>query len=194
MDHDLLAALKTFTDPTRLRIIGRLATSPATSAELVEALDLSPAVVRRHLGRLTAAGLVAEATSTPTAPIRFTLRIEALDDLGRRLAALDDDADAAAASGPGVGPAGEVMPADEAKILRGFFERDRLVAIPSQHSKQLVVLRYLRDRCFTEDRTYPEKEVNQRLALFHPDVATLRRSMVDDGLMSRANGEYRRIP
>jgi len=36
------------------------------------------------------------------------------------------------------------------------------------------------------------KEVNQRLALFHPDVAALRRYMVDGGLMTRANGEYRR--
>ena len=46
------------------------------------------------------------------------------------------------------------------------------------------MLRYLRERCFTEDRAYPEKEVNQRLALFHPDVAALRRYLVDDGLMT----------
>ena len=39
---------------------------------------------------------------------------------------------------------------------------------------------------------YPEKEVNQRLALFHPDVATIRRGMVDAGLVTRAAGEYRR--
>ena len=53
------------------------------------------------------------------------------------------------------------------------------------------MLRYLRDRCFTEDRPYPEKEVNQRLAIFHPDVASLRRYMVDAGLLTRAAGEYR---
>jgi hypothetical protein len=66
------------------------------------------------------------------------------------------------------------------------------VTIPAQHAKRLVILRYLRDRCFTEDRAYPEKEVNQRLALFNPDVAALRRYMVDDGLMTRSGGEYRR--
>ena len=53
------------------------------------------------------------------------------------------------------------------------------------------MLVYLRDRCFTEDRAYPEKEVNQRLALFNPDVAALRRYMVDGGLMTRAE---RRVP
>ncbi len=55
-----------------------------------------------------------------------------------------------------------------------------------------MVLRYLRERCFAEDRAYPEKEVNQRLATFHPDVAALRRYLVEAGLMTRAAGEYRR--
>ena len=45
---------------------------------------------------------------------------------------------------------------------------------------------------FTEDREYPEAEVNQRLALFHRDVATLRRGMVDAGLVTREAGQYRR--
>ena len=66
------------------------------------------------------------------------------------------------------------------------------MTIPAQRAKRLVILRYLRDRCFTEDRAYPEKEVNQRLAIFHPDVAALRRYMVDEGLMTRSGGEYRR--
>jgi hypothetical protein len=91
------------------------------------------------------------------------------------------------------GPAGEPLPQDVAKVLRGFFEGGRLVTIPAKQHKRLVVLRYLRDRVFTEDRAYPEAEVNQRLALFHRDVAALRRSMVDAGLVTRANGEYRRV-
>jgi hypothetical protein len=84
------------------------------------------------------------------------------------------------------------MPVEEARVLRGYFADDRLVAIPAQHAKRLVVLRYLRDRCFADDRAYPEQEVNQRLAHFHPDVAALRRYLVDEGLMTRAGGVYRR--
>ena len=90
------------------------------------------------------------------------------------------------------GPAGETLPADVAKVLRAFFADGRLTSIPARDSKRQVVLRYLRDRCFTEDRAYPEAEVNQRLALFHRDVAALRRYMVEAGLMTRAGGEYRR--
>jgi hypothetical protein len=79
------------------------------------------------------------------------------------------------------------------KVVRSFIKDDRLVSIPTRDKKRQVVLRYLIDRCFPEDRAYPEKEVNQRLALFHPDVAALRRYLIDGGLMTRASGEYRRV-
>ncbi len=78
------------------------------------------------------------------------------------------------------------------KVLRAFIRDGRLVSIPARAQKKAVILRYLVDRCFTEDRAYPEAEVNQRLALWHPDVAALRRYLVDSGLMTRAGGEYRR--
>jgi len=187
MDHDLLTALRALADPTRLRIAGRLAGGPASEAELATDLDLPPAVVRRQLAKLVEAGLVSAGSGDPGA--RHALRLEAVSAVGRRLAELEPDA--RADSGPGVGPAGEPLPTDVARVLRGYFEADRLTTIPARGSKRLVVLRYLRDRIFTEDRPYPEKEVNQRLAIFHPDVASLRRYMVDEGLLTRAEGEYR---
>ena len=94
-----------------------------------------------------------------------------------------------AARGPAVPALDEVF---EAKVLRSFFRDGRLVSIPAQDRKKRVVLRHLLDLCFPEDRAYPEKEVNQRLALLHPDVAALRRYLVDFRMMTRASGEYRR--
>jgi DNA-binding transcriptional ArsR family regulator len=196
MDHDTLGALKVLTDATRLRILGRLAAGPATPSTLATDLGLAPGVVRRHLERLVAAELVAAAPQPTANPDRpdlsgpLHLRLETLDRLGRALA---EETDSVAAATPGVGPAGESMAPEDVRVLRGFFADGRLVAIPAQQAKRLVVLRYLRDRCFTEDRAYPEKEVNQRLALFHPDVAALRRYLVDSGLMTRDAGEYRRV-
>ncbi len=188
MDHDLLTALRALADPIRLRITGRLASAASVEADLAADLDLAPAIVRRQLGKLIDAGLVSVEGDGRTA--RYALRLEAVGALGRQLAELEPDA--REDPGPGVGPGGEPVPSEIARVLRGFFEADRLTTIPATGSKRLVVLRYLRDRCFTEDRLYPEKEVNQRLALFHPDVAALRRYMVDEGLMTRAGGEYRR--
>jgi hypothetical protein len=78
------------------------------------------------------------------------------------------------------------------KVIRAFVRDGRLTTIPAKERRRLVVYRYLRDAIFTEDRAYPEKEVNMRLALFHPDVATIRRGMVDAGLVRRSDGAYRR--
>ncbi len=79
------------------------------------------------------------------------------------------------------------------QVVFTFVKDDRLVSIPARHKKRRVILGYLVARCFPDDRAYPEKEVNQRLALFHPDVAALRRYMVEEGFLTREAGEYRRV-
>jgi hypothetical protein len=81
---------------------------------------------------------------------------------------------------------------DELRVLRSFLIDGRLTTIPARRQKRRIVLRFLLERVFTEDRDYPEREVNQRLALFHPDVAALRRDLVDMGLVTRSSGSYRR--
>jgi len=186
MDHDLVESVKALADPNRLRVAGACGAAARTASELSSELDIPEPAIRRHLDRLIAAGLVAEEGQG-----RYLLRVAALHALGRRAAALAPTEPAI----PGaVRPDGTVVPPDEARIIRGFLKEDRLITIPSQEKKRLIVVRYLRDRCFTEDRPYPEKEVNQRLALFHPDVATLRRAMVDEGLLVREAGVYRLPP
>ena len=80
----------------------------------------------------------------------------------------------------------------EARVHRAFIRDGRLVSIPAQNRKRRVILSWLVDACFTEDRAYPEREVNMRLALVHPDVAALRRYLVDAQLMTRNSGVYRR--
>jgi len=187
MDQDLLTTLKALSDASRLRIVGLLAARPYSVEELAAALDLSPGTVVHHLKRLRAAGLVDSRASHPY--VEYSLRLERLHAVGRQLAELEGTTEQVVLR---PGPDGRPLPAFDARVLRSFFAGDRLVAIPAQDKKKLVVLRYLRDRCFTEERAYPEKEVNKRLALFHPDVASLRRYMIEFGLMTRAAGEYRR--
>jgi hypothetical protein len=78
------------------------------------------------------------------------------------------------------------------KVLRAFVRDGRLVAIPAKPKKRELLLPYILERCFPEDREYEEKEVNQRLALLYQDVSALRRYLVDARLMSREAGIYRR--
>jgi hypothetical protein len=78
------------------------------------------------------------------------------------------------------------------KVLRAFVRDGRLVAIPAKPKKRELLLPFILERCFPEDRDYEEKEVNQRLALLYQDVSALRRYLIDAGLMTRNAGIYRR--
>jgi hypothetical protein len=91
---------------------------------------------------------------------------------------------------PGPEPARRLT--DREKVVRTFIRDDRLTAIPAKPSKRELLLPVILDRCFPEDRPYEEHEVNTRLALLHPDVAALRRYLVDGGWMTREAGVYRR--
>jgi hypothetical protein len=81
---------------------------------------------------------------------------------------------------------------DEERVIRAFVRDGRLISIPAKPHKRELLLPYLLDLCFPDDREYEEREVNQRLALLHPDVAAVRRYLIDGGLMTRDAGIYRR--
>jgi DNA-binding HxlR family transcriptional regulator len=190
MDEDLLLTLKALSDRSRLRIVGLLAGHPMAVGQLADALRLTPGTVVHHLHRLAEAGLV---DAEPRPPyVEYRLRLERLGDLGRRLAAAASPGADAPAELPG--PDGRPRPAFDAKVLRAFFVDGRLVSIPAQEKKRHVVLRYLAETVFEPARAYPEKEVNQRLALLHPDVASLRRYLVSGGYMRRAASVYELRP
>jgi DNA-binding transcriptional ArsR family regulator len=187
VDADLLVTLKALSDASRLRIVGLLAARSYSVEELAAAAELTPGTVVHHLRRLEAAGLVASRVDHPY--VEYSLQLDRLHALGRQLGALER-AEERAATLPG--PDGKPLPAFDARVLRAFGTDGRFVSIPAQEKKKLVVMRFLRDQCFAEDRPYPEREVNARLAHFHPDVASLRRDLVERGLMNRTAGIYRR--
>lgn len=182
----MLTTLKALSDASRLRIVGLLATGPMDVQDLAKALRLSPGTVVHHLKRLREAGLVDARADRPY--MEYSLEVGRLHEIGRQVDEItrspgaDEDFKA--------GPEGAPRPAFDARVLRSFFGEGRLSSIPAHEKKLLVVLRYIAETVFTEPRSYPEKEVNQRLALLHPDVASLRRHLVDYGFMSRAKGEY----
>jgi DNA-binding transcriptional ArsR family regulator len=197
MDAALLRSLQALSEPSRLRILGLLAERSLSAPELAAALRLSSRTVGHHLARLVRAGLVEELPSGGVA--RYAVRSSRLREMGRELQAIGQASseEAEGSGAEGVSPAtpdGRVRSAEERRILRGFLEDGRLTTIPAQERKKLVVLRCLAETVFPEDRDYPEKEVNQRLALVHPDVAALRRYLVDNRFMSRAAGIYRLRP
>lgn len=170
---DPLDLLRLLLDPDRLRLLGDVVDDGRTSAELADRHAVPTSDVPRLLAPLVQAGLV---TVTDA---RYHLDVGAWRAVARTLPR-------ATPASPRVAFG---MTAGEAEVLARFFRGDRLVELPAARAKRLVVLERLALE-FEPGIRYAEVEVNERLRRFHDDHATLRRALVDEGLLDRAAGEY----
>jgi hypothetical protein len=163
----------------RLRIAGLLMTQKQTTAELADTLGLKQAAVLEHLAMLRHFGLLNTETRDQQTCYRFNT--QTLYDLNRTLLSR------------------EALPTpidnlpDEAvrKALLPFFEGQRLTALPMGQKFQMLIEWLVTQ--FDRDVRYPEQQVNEIIARYHEDYATLRRAMIDAGLMARDHGVYWRV-
>jgi hypothetical protein len=158
-------------DPVRLAVLGHAAAGPVDTAVLAASLGVAERDVLRAVGRLREAGLLTPVLELDRAVLRRVS--EAL---------------------PTAEPVSSVVTegswsAEELEVLARFFEGSRLTQIPSQRAKRLVVLERLA-QAFEPGVRYSERTVNGILQTFHEDYAALRRYLVDEGLLTRAEGVY----
>ena len=179
-----LRFFKVLADESRLKILGILASRECSVEELAALLSLRAPTVSHHLGRLKDLGLVTMRADGNTH--LYTVELEALRTLSKTV--LSPDAVAALGENAMSG-AGDAW---ERKVLRDFFDGERLKEIPASRKKRAVVLRWLADR-FEVGARYPESAVNATIARHHPDFATLRRELIGAQLMQRENGVYWRV-
>ena len=81
------------------------------------------------------------------------------------------------------------MRAFEERVFAAFVEDGRLLRLPAQRKKRLVILRWLADQ-FRPAERYPEATINDILRRHGDDVDSLRRYLVDEELMHRRAGLY----
>ena len=79
--------------------------------------------------------------------------------------------------------------AEDRSEVHGSLVDGRLVRMPTKRTKRLDLLDHLAQR-FEPGRRYTEREVNASLAQVSEDTATLRRYLVDERFLDRADGEY----
>jgi hypothetical protein len=160
-------------DDERRRVVAALVLGAATIEEVRAATGLTVREAASALSRLVEAELVVRGTDGTHVLLAEAFRRAAI---------------AAAPERPEPDPTGDV-PEDAARVLRTFLRGGRLVAIPMQHGKKLVILDRLAQE-FDIGVRYSERQVNGILRRFHDDVAALRRYLVDDGYLDREAGEY----
>lgn len=158
--------LTTLADPDALRMLGwMLERDPGERGEVSrcgQALGLDAQSTARLYGRLTAVGLIA--ADGPRIEVRSDLLREAAHELD------------------GINPV--VRRLEGFPHLRAMFSHGRLTSIPVDDA-HLDDLAYFLASFFDRDVSYTEAEVNEILREVDEDVATLRRLMVDLGVLTR---------
>ena len=172
----LLQLGRALDDPTRILILALLAEvqDPLYGQEIAERLKVSPQTVSHHLHILKNGGLVRERRER--AYRYYQLDTEQIGRIAEQ--AFSDDR-------LGLPSAAE----ERSAILATYLQDGRLLSIPLRRDARRIVLEELA-RGFEWGKLYDERELNTLLKAVHEDAATLRRGLVDEGIMLRQNGRY----
>jgi hypothetical protein len=161
-------------EPDRLRVFAAVVLGATTVDDVAERTGLPSRDVLAALRRLERSGLVTADSGGLVA--RAELFKEAMIGYQRErppAEPLDDDPDRDA-------------------VLRTFITDGRITALPAVWSKRRILLEHI-VAAFEPGVRYPEREVDAVLRAWHDDHAALRRYLVDEQLMARADGIYWRI-
>lgn len=176
---DLGGAVGLFAEESRARAFAAVVLGAATPAQVTERTGLSPKDAATALRRLRDQGVIAEGGDG----------LAVVYDRFRQLAR------SARASKPDAASYGSGDERSET-VLRTFVRDGRLVRLPAQWERKLVVLRHIAERTFEPGVEYPERTVNERLRAWCEDApvdhVTLRRYLVDLHHLHRRVGIYRR--
>lgn len=166
--------LKHLLDTERLAVAGALVVADGSTGELAERTELTARSVIEAIGVLRSAGLVTSVDGV------HHLDVDELRDIANDLVDPELPMDPVIGFG---------MTDDEREVLGRYFEGRTLTSVPSSRAKRLIVLERLALE-FDVGRKYPERDVNSVLGGFHPDWSTLRRHLVDEGMLDRENNVY----
>lgn len=168
--------LKALADETRLAIIAELTESDSYVEKLAENLSLTPATICYHLKKMEKAGLV---TCSRT---QFYI-----------IYSLNKDLFAKTLGGLVTNAVPKKTPTDtyNDKVIAAFFQNGKLLSLPVQEKKREVVLGKIVEN-FERNHDYTECEVNEIIHHLYDDFCAVRRALVDQKLMKRENGIYRR--
>lgn len=163
------------TNPERLSVLGLLARRELTVEELTNELGIDASIVGKHLAELGKASLVV--TRKDAHHRLLSLRQDTLAELAEWCGSQD----------VGFSETEPLLEVPEG--VRQFFSGSLLSSFPARQTKKIEVLHVL-VRDFEPGVSYSEADVNLILLKRYPDFATLRRALIDEGMMTRRNGVY----
>jgi DNA-binding transcriptional ArsR family regulator len=184
----LIMAMQALLDLNVLRVVAALAGGERSMSELAAELKVEPSLSRGPLGRLISLQIVAlRRDGGRMICFLDTERLHALRGALQRLSREQLAREVSAI--PGLA---EMSEGDQG-ILRNYLRGEQITELPVGPKRMQALLRWLVEH-FELGRRYPERELNEIIKRHHPDFATLRRELVDAGLMAREREVYWRLP
>jgi hypothetical protein len=173
-----IAIMKALADQSRLAIVNSLLEHPQYVEEIAERHALAPSTVSFHLRKLEQAGLVSSRKEQYY--VVFQANEAIFDTTLREIV-----------SAPQAGKELQDRRMEEyrRKVLDSFCSHGRLERLPAQQKKRLIVLEQFALR-FEPERRYSEQEVTGLIMPLFDDYCTIRRLLVDEGLIRRDGAAY----
>ena len=77
------------------------------------------------------------------------------------------------------------------KIIERFMVNGKFATLPVQRKRRKYILEHILKQ-FDLNRIYTEQEISEKITEFHDDYCRVRRDFVDEKMMYRKDGKYRR--
>lgn len=173
-----LAIMKALADESRLAIVNSLLEHSQYVEEIAKRHALAPSTVSFHLKKLEQAGLVSSRKEQYYVVVNaneplFNTTLREIVIAAPAKKELQD----------------ERIDEYRHKVLETFFCHGRLEKLPAQHKKRLIVLEQFALR-FESGKQYTELEVNGLIRPLFDDYCTIRRLLVDEGMVLRDGSTY----
>jgi hypothetical protein len=169
--------IKALADNSRLRLVQALQ-EPQCVEELAERCSLAPSTVCFHLGKLEKSGLIKKRKEQYYT--LYSLNEEIFNkSLKELISFTNTERDVQ----------DERLQRYRKKVLKAFMKNGRLIKIPAQYKKRLIILDEILTR-FKFGVTYKENEVNDIIREICDDYTTIRRLFIDERMMAREGEIY----
>jgi hypothetical protein len=171
--------MKSLADASRLQVLNSLIDKPQYVEELAQRMNLAVSTVSFHLKKLEKAGLVYKTKEQYY--IIYHIREDIFNKTLRELTCFEN-LDKFIQD--------ERMEKYRQKVLKTFFVNGRLIKLPVQWKKRMIVLDAFVSK-FEPATKYTEEEVNNIIMQLYDDYCTIRRLLIDLKIMERQNQVYR---
>lgn len=170
--------MKSLADSSRLRVLNVLLEKSQYVEELASRLNLAVSTVSFHLKKLEAAGLVFKRKEQYY--VVYHVNDEIFNLTLRELTSFTNMEEYIQH---------ERINHYKEKVIKAFTNEGKIVKLPVQQKKRMIILKEIFN-CIIPNKKYAETELNEIIKEKYDDYCTVRRELIDCGMLLRENQIY----